>query len=139
MFTPAHDALIRTAWNMFLDKPILGHGPKLYRVKCKDIKFASGLETCHSHPHNFYVQLLAETGVVGFMFLAGLFIYFSYLMLKHAYIYFIYKRLSLSDYQICLLAGLLITIWPITSSGSFFTNKLMIFYSLQMGFFRKIN
>ncbi|MDC0351125.1 O-antigen ligase family protein [Candidatus Pelagibacter sp.] len=139
MFTPAHDALIRTAWNMFIDKPILGHGPKLYRVKCKDIKFASGPGVCHPHPHNFYIQLLAETGIVGFMFLAGLFIYFCYLMLKHTYIYFTNKHLLLSDYQICLLAGLLITIWPITTSGNIFTNKLMLFYSLQMGFFRKIN
>jgi hypothetical protein len=137
LFTPAHDSLIRTGWNMFLDKPVLGHGPKLFRVKCADPKFAEGINPCDVHPHNFYVQLLAETGIIGFLFLAGLFFYFIYLMINYAFQYFINKKKSLSDYQICLLSGLLITIWPITTNGNIFTNHLMLFYSLQMGFFLK--
>ena len=36
IFTPQHDSLIRTAYNMFLDKPVFGHGPKMFRVICKD-------------------------------------------------------------------------------------------------------
>jgi O-antigen ligase len=137
-FTPAHDSLFRTAWNMFLDKPILGHGPKLYRVKCKNPKYAIGVSPCHTHPHNFYIQLLAETGLIGFSFLAGLLIYFIYIILRHTIIYLLYRQRWLSDYQICLLAGLLITIWPLTTNGNIFSNKLMIFYGLQMGFFRNI-
>jgi O-antigen ligase len=136
-FTPEHDSLIRTSWNMFLDKPILGHGPKIYRVKCGDPKYATGVFPCHTHPHNFYVQLLAETGLIGFLFLAGLFFYFIYLLIKHVFEHFIHKRKYLSDYKICLLSGLLITIWPITTNGNIFTNYLMLFYSLQMGFFKK--
>ena len=137
-FSPTHDELINTAWKMFLDKPILGHGPKLFRVKCHDQKYATGISSCHQHPHNFYVQLLAETGVVGFLFLAGLFFYFIYSSIKHIFHRFVYKRKYFTDYQICLLSGLLITIWPITTNGNIFTNHLMLFYSLQMGFFRKI-
>lgn len=137
LFTPQHDSLIKTAWNMFLDRPILGHGPKLYRVKCVDPKYAVGITPCHPHPHNFYIQLLAETGVFGFLFLAGLFFYFCYIMTRHTLEYFIYKRKLLSDYKIFLLGGLLITIWPITTNGNIFTNYLMMFYSLQMGFFLK--
>jgi O-antigen ligase len=122
---------------MFLDKPILGHGPKLFRVKCNDPKYATGISPCNTHPHNFYIQLLAETGIIGFLFLAGLFFYFIYLSIKHIFKYFFYKRKWLSDYQICLLSGLLITIWPFTTNGNIFTNHLMLFYSLQIGFFRR--
>jgi len=137
MFTAEHDSVIRTGWKMFLDKPILGHGPKMYRIKCKDPKYATGITPCHNHPHNFYIQLLAETGMAGFSFLAGLFFYFCYLIIRHILEYFKNSRFLFNDYQICLLAGLLITIWPLTTNGNFFTNHLMLFYSLQMGFFRK--
>ena len=137
IFTSTHDSLYRTSWNMFLDKPILGHGPKLFRVKCKDEKFKVGDSKCHTHPHNFYIQLLAETGIIGFSFLFGLLIYFFYLIYKQVINKYFLKRDFLSDYQICLLAGLLITIWPLIPNGSFFNNHLMLLYSLQIGFFRK--
>ena len=66
IFTPEHDSLYRTAWNMFVDRPIIGQGPKLFREKCSDKKFGEGMKTCDTHPHNFYIQILAETGIVGF-------------------------------------------------------------------------
>ena len=137
IFSPAHDSYAKTAWNMFLDKPILGHGPNSFRIKCNNTLYAVGSSPCNTHPHNFYIQLLAETGIIGFLFLAGLFFYFIYLMIKFIFQYFIRKKKNLSDYQICLLAGLLITVWPITTNGNIFNNHLMIMYGLQMGFFRK--
>jgi O-antigen ligase len=139
LFTPTHDFLIKTSWSMFLEKPILGHGPKSFRYKCKNPVNAAETDVyCHIHPHNFYAQLLAETGIVGFSFLAWLFFYFIYLTMRNVVEYFKYKKQLLSDYQICLLSGLLITIWPITTNGNIFNNHLMLFYSLQMGFFRRI-
>src|SRR6056300_1540915 len=69
IFTPSHDSLIRTAFNMFKDKPIFGHGTKMFREICRDGKYQTGIKPCDTHPHNFYAQLLAETGLVGFLFL----------------------------------------------------------------------
>jgi O-antigen ligase len=137
IFSQAHDSFARTAWNMFLDKPILGHGPNSFRIKCSNPLYAQGSSPCNTHPHNFYIQLLAETGIVGFLFLTGLFFFFIYLMIKYIFKYFIHKKKFLSDYQICLLSGLLITLWPITTNGNIFNNHLMMLYGLQMGFFRK--
>jgi len=134
IFTPSHHSLMKTAVNMYLDKPILGHGPRLFRIKCKEPKYASGIKPCDNHPHNFYVQLLAETGTLGFAYLVGAFFYFVYLMILHIFEFFIHKRNLFTDYQICLLAGILITIWPVATNGNFFTNNLMIFYGLQFGF-----
>jgi O-antigen ligase len=134
-FTPEHDSLFRTAWNMFRDRPLIGHGPKMFRIKCSDPNYSVGISPCHTHPHNFYLQLLAETGLLGFAFLSLFFIYFCYLVFKHLIFHIIKKKPYFSDYHICLLAGLLITIWPITTNGNLFTNNLMIFYGLQMGFF----
>ena len=135
IFTPEHDSHIRTAYNMFKDRPILGHGPKMFRVKCKDDKYRVGLSPCSTHPHNFYVQLLAETGIVGFLFLSISFIYVIYASLKQFKCIILNKKRFLSDYQVCLLAGILITVWPFTPNGNFFNNWLMIVYSLPVGFY----
>ena len=83
IFTPQHDSLIRTAYNMFEDQPLLGHGPKMFRIICKDNKYAMGITPCMTHPHNFYVQLLAETGIIGFLFLLSAFSYVLYAALDN--------------------------------------------------------
>ena len=62
------------AWNggidAFQSSPLLGIGPDGYRHLCADISAGQLNVDCHTHPHNFYVQIAAETGVVGLI--AGL-------------------------------------------------------------------
>lgn len=135
IFTPAHDSLIKTAFNMFLDKPILGHGPKMFRVICKNEKYQVGIKPCDTHPHNFYIQLLAETGIIGFSFIFISFCYVSYCGYRQLKSIILKQKRYLNDYQVCLLAGILITIWPFTPNGNFFHNWLMIVYSLPVGFY----
>ena len=135
IFTPEHDSLIRTAYNMFLDKPLVGHGPKMFRVICKDEKYAVGIAPCMTSPHNFYVQLLAETGIIGFSFLFSIFVYVLYCAYRQLKSMVLRQKRYLSDYQVCLLAGILITVWPVTTNGNFFNNWLMIVYSLPIGFY----
>jgi O-antigen ligase len=135
IFTPAHDSLIHTAYNMFLDKPLVGHGPKMFRVICKDEKYAVGITPCMTHPHNFYVQLLAETGIIGFSFLFIAFAYVLYCAYRQFKSIVLRQKRYLTDYQVCLLAGILITVWPLTTNGNFFHNWLMIVYILPVGFY----
>jgi O-antigen ligase len=135
IFTPEHDSLIRTAYNMFLDKPVFGHGPKMFRVICKDEKYSTGVTPCMTHPHNFYVQLLAETGIIGFSFLFSAFAYVMYCAYRQLKSMVLRQKRYLTDYQVCLLAGILITVWPITTNGNFFHNWLMIVYSFPVGFY----
>ena len=135
IFTPQHDSLIRTAYNMFEDKPIFGHGPKMFRVICKEDKYATGITPCMSHPHNFYVQLLAETGVLGFMFLLCVLFYVLFSALRQFKSIIFKQKRPLTDYQVCLLAGIFITVWPFSPNGNFFNNWLMITYSLPIGFY----
>ena len=135
IFTPEHHNLIITSHNMFLDKPIVGHGPKMFRVLCKDEKYAAGTYPCNAHPHNFYVQLLSETGIIGFSFLFSAFIYVLYCAYKQFKSILLKKKRFLTDYQVCLLAGILITVWPFSPNGNFFHNWLAIVYSLPVGFY----
>ena len=135
IFSSVHDSLIRTAYNMFKDQPIFGHGPKMFRVVCKDEKYATGVAPCMTHPHNFYIQLLAETGIVGFLFLFGALSYVIYISLRQFKSIIFKQKRPLTDYQVCLLAAVLITVWPFTPNGNFFNNWLMVVYSLPVGFY----
>lgn len=144
IFTPGHESLYRTAFSMFLDRPIVGHGPKMFRVKCSESKYSvvvnnSNFGSCMTHPHNFYIQLLAETGIIGFSFLFSVFIYLFFLIIKYLYFNYFKKKKIYSNYNICILACVLITIWPFIPNGNFFNNYLMILYSLPLGFFKKEN
>jgi O-antigen ligase len=135
IFSKAHDSLIRTAYNMFKDQPLLGHGPKMFRIICADEKYATGATPCMTHPHNFYIQLLAETGIIGFLFLFSALAYVIYTALRQFKSIILKEKRPLSDYQVCLLAGILITVWPLTTNGNFFNNWLVIAYSLPVGFY----
>jgi O-antigen ligase len=135
IFTESHESLIKTAYNMFLDKPIFGHGPKMFRLICKDEKYAVSTSYCDNHPHNFYAQVLAETGIIGFGFLFIAFAYVLYCAYRQFKSIVLRQKRYLTDYQVCLLAGILITVWPLTTNGNFFHNWLMIVYSLPLGFY----
>ena len=139
IFTKGHEELYLTAFKMFLDRPIIGHGPKMFRVKCSDPNYSSGKLSCMTHPHNFYIQLIAETGIVGFSFLFGLFVCSIYLLIKFYYFKIVKKNTIYSNYQICLLTCLLITVWPFIPNGNFFNNYLMILYCLPFGFIKNKN
>ncbi len=135
IFSVTHDNLIRNAYSMFKDQPILGHGPRMFRVLCKEKKYTVGKESCKTHPHNFYIQLLAEAGIIGFLFLFITFCYVLYAALRQFKSIIFKQKRFLTDYQVCLLSGILITVWPITTNGNFFNNWLMIVYSLPVGFY----
>ncbi|MDC0863350.1 O-antigen ligase family protein [Candidatus Pelagibacter sp.] len=135
IFSPIHDSLIRTAYNMIKEKSIIGHGPKMFREKCKDDKYAVGNWPCSTHPHNFYIQLLSETGIIGFLFLLSALGYVVYTALRQFKSIIFKQKRPLTDYQVCLLAGILITLWPFSPNGNFFHNWLMIVYCLPVGLY----
>ena len=135
IFSIIHDSHIRTAYNMFKDQPIFGHGPKMFRIICKDEKYATGIKPCSTHPHSFYIQLLAETGIIGFLFLFGALSYVIFISLQQLKSIIFRQKRPLTDYQVCLLAGILISVWPFSPNGNFFNNWLMVIYSLPIGFY----
>ncbi|MDA9133080.1 O-antigen ligase family protein [Alphaproteobacteria bacterium] len=47
------------------DSLLLGLGPATFRDLCPEIIGVSTEFDCHNHPHNFYSQLLTETGIIG--------------------------------------------------------------------------
>ena len=134
LFSKIYEGHYLIALNMFKEKPIFGHGPKTFRFYCsKEENFVAN-NACTTHPHNFYAQILAETGLVGFLFLLTIFLYILFLFLKNFYFQIKYKKQLISDLGLCLLSSYFITLFPILPSGNFFNNWLSIIIYYPLGF-----
>ena len=135
IFSPEHDRLSRSAIKMFFNKPILGHGPNMFRELCDKNTFNVDLNSCSTHPHNSYIQLLAETGLIGFIYLFISFIYLSWGLMKHTFFYYFRKQKILSNIQICIYISILLSVWPFFPTLNFFNNWINIIYFMPVGFF----
>ena len=118
---PMHFRIYRTAFESWKNSPIIGWGHKSYRVNCSDIvkaKPKTFMPVCSSHPHNYQIQVLHNSGLVGFVLIS---IFVFLFLLK------VFKRLVNKNYRphamylIPIVITLLIEIWPIKSTGSLFT------------------
>ena len=123
MFSEGHGSHFKTAFNLFKANKIFGQGANNFRKKCSNEKFFVGPYGCSTHPHNMYLQLLAETGVLGFIFLFLIFLKIVIYSLKHFYIKYFKRQNYLLEYEIALLTCMLINFWPIVPTGNFFSSS----------------
>jgi O-antigen ligase len=142
-FMPDHIGLFSSAIDIFQENMFVGGGVKTFRIYCKDtvneklLKLKVDLPNmlfCNTHPHNYYLQLLAETGVIGFLFVLAIFIKLFFNYLKQVY-YLIKADKNISKEYVITLSGLIIYIWPLTTTGSFFNNWICSILFLQIGIY----
>ncbi len=131
IFSRVHESHYKTALRMFVDKPFLGHGPKMFRIKCSEKKYQEDQFSCSTHPHNFYIQLLAETGLIGSIFLIIFYLWIVREYFKEIYKLFKKKQINLTKYY--FLSSLIIIFLPISPSGNFFNNWVASNYSFSIG------
>ena len=133
IFSKEHTHHYITAYKMFLDNKIFGVGVKNFRKFCKNEKYSVSELSCASHPHNTYIQILSETGIVGFIFLIVVLFYFCFNILKHLKLRFKSKN-YFSDFEICLLSVIAIYLWPFIPTGNVFNNWLNIALIINLPF-----
>ena len=133
-----HLRLFKTGLKMFYDKPIIGHGPKTYRVACNEDKYKmklhDNLTNCNTHPHNTYIQMLAETGIIGTLPIILMLIYTISKIVKNYIIIFNKNYDNYNLLELFVFIALLLTLWPLISTGSFFNNWINVTYYLPLGF-----
>lgn len=135
IFSDGHQQLYSSAIKMFSDNPITGVGPKIFRTLCDNKNYS--VDACSTHPHNTYVQLLAETGIIGFLFISVLFLLVTkelFLQFFKMYIFKTKKNL-ISTPQLCILCALTISLWPFIPTGNFFNNWINVYYYFPLGFY----
>ena len=128
IITPIHTTLYISAINGFLDKPILGHGIKSFKEKCPTFKG----NACSNHPHNYFLEILFETGIMGFLILSYFYIKLMINFLIKLKDIFLHNKLN-NNYFILL--SLLIFFFPFKSTGSIFNNYILAQASYFIGLY----
>ena len=131
IISPTPHNYFLTALNMFKDNKIFGQGPRSYRYLCDDDNFKINKYSCSTHPHNYYMQILAELGLIAFIFLILFYLYICYRII----LILVSKAPKNNSYMICILSFFLINLWPLTSTGNFFNNWISILIYLPFSFF----
>ena len=109
--------LYKSGLAVFKDNPIFGVGNKNYRViTTKNIETKINEDyILNTHPHQIYIELLSEHGLVGTVILLSIFFYLIFKNLKIIII-------SRNSIQLGCFTYLIINFLPILPSGSFFND-----------------
>ena len=127
-----HQNFVYTAINVFKKTKLPGTGPKSYRYICWNKDYGLNDLSCNTHPHNYYLQLLIETGLLGVLFLLLCYFYIIY----RSFINFIklLKNQYFSMSEVIILGFYFTQLWPLMQHGSFFNNWNSIILFLPMAF-----
>lgn len=114
-----------TAYEIFKNNKIFGIGLKKFRKECKFINLESykflnqkyEYKKCNTHPHNPILEILAETGMLGLI----------YLLLS---ILFIAKQYNHRLFHFSAL--IIVFLFPFLPSGSVFNNTNLTFLSILL-------
>ena len=131
IYTKVHDSHFRTAYKMFIDKPIFGHGPKMFRYKCSDKNYKIDQHSCSTHPHNFVLQILSETGLVGFFFYLFLYLVILKNFIINLFLSLSKKKIFMPEYL--LYSSLVVIFLPLATSGNIFNNWLSCIHFFNIG------
>jgi O-antigen ligase len=156
IFSYRHTLHYKTAYDMFLDEKILGHGLKSFRYKCSDQRYEKKIKEkqnldlnnknsgyiiehkngCNTHPHNIYFEFLSELGIVGIIFLLTM-LFFTTYKLTYYSLKNVFKK-KINEIEVgrsLILTGIFLQLFPMVPSGSYFTNWMMIIFHLSVGFY----
>ena len=137
-FSIQHQLIYTTSLKIIKDNYIFGIGPKNFRIICNDYKTFSNLDRsengCSTHPHNTYLQLWAESGLLSFLFIVIFYLAIFFYVFKIIIRKNLFKSSNSNITFELFLISILINLWPLVPTGNFFNNWLSIIYYLPFGF-----
>ena len=112
-----------TAYKIWQNYPILGVGIKNFRIESNDYEYSliesyQAKYRAATHPHNFQLELLSETGLVGFLL-------FNFFILSFLYNnFFNHKLIKKDKYILNIFIIILISkYFPIKTDASLFSSS----------------
>ena len=105
----------------------IGGGINSFHYNC-----VKTVAACASHPHNYYLEILSENGLIGMMLWGGIFVYIFYVSILKKF--FIKSNINNNNLITPFAILFFIEIFPIKTSGSFFTtgNATYIFFIMAV-------
>jgi O-antigen ligase len=123
--------LYNSGFSVFKDYPFFGVGNKNYRhVTC--VKNKNPNYICTTHPHQFYIEFLAEHGLIGTFIL--LIILFNLVFSKLKLIF-----QSKNYIQISCFVFLLSSLIPLLPSGAFFADYNLTIFWINLSLMYSVN
>ena len=141
-----HERVFLTAIDTWKFNKVFGNGIKSFREVCHKLRempdinleervfdvnislapeevtyFGKKNRLCSNHPHNYYLEILTETGVVGLIIISIIAMMFIIFLFKN---YKFIKEISLGNFiLLSAIISLIMETMPLRSSGSLFTTN----------------
>jgi len=141
--TPQYLKEFSTFYETWKMHKYFGGGIKNFRYYCHERPniYINSKFICNMHPHNYYLEILTETGVVGFIIILSIFTTILYLSFYKKY--FTNTILKNNNLIVPFIFLFIAEIFPIKSTGSFFTTGnttyLIILMAIIVGLVRREN
>ncbi len=129
--TPLYFKQFESFHGTWLMNKYIGGGIKNFRYYCHVNPKSKNTDfKCNMHPHNYFLEILTETGLIGFSLILIIFSTVIYLTLIKKY--FLKSSLNNNKIIVPFIFLFLVEIFPLKSTGSFFTTNNASFLFLIM-------
>lgn len=137
-YSDHHEEHYISALKMFSDNPLFGIGTNTFSFECEKSNYKISDRSCTTHPHQFYIQVLAELGIFGFLFMFSFFVYLSWSLIKQFYFSLTNQSNKLIPFNLFLFHILIFVYWwPIIPHMSLYNNWNNVLIMLPLGYFLK--
>ncbi len=151
-YSQEHENLAYSALQIFKKNILTGSGIKTFYLACNELKSKITIKPtnkdktsffnrnnqikCSTHPHNYYLQILSDSGI--FLFLI-VFSFFLHILIKNIKLIF-KKDIKINELSYYFLnIGIIINLFPLIPSGNFYNNWLSLIMFYPLGFWLYIN
>ena len=127
---PAYYQEFKSFYGTWMMNKYIGGGIKSFRHNCPKRKILSHNErtTCNMHPHNYYLEILTDIGIIGLILSCLIFIITIYNSLVKNY--FFKPRKKINIISVPFIFVFISEIFPLKTTGSLFTTSTSTFIFL---------
>lgn len=137
-YSSHHEEHYISAIRMFADNPLFGIGTNTFSFECDKPEYKISERSCTTHPHQFFIQVLAELGIFGFLFIFSFYLYLSWSLLKQFLSIILKKNDQIISFESFLFHIIIFVYWwPIIPHMSLYNNWNNVLMMLPLGFYMR--